>query len=169
MESVNILGSYKVIGGLSIKQPLQEFNLQKMAKEIQKLEINFLDHVAIRVVDLKVSAAWYEKVLGLKKYQLPKWGEFPIFMFANKSGVALFPANKNDKQLDFSSKNVKIDHFAFNVDNENFEKAKKHFAALDLEFQIQDHYYFHSIYTKDPDGHTVELTTIMEDENNFYK
>ncbi len=134
----------------------------------QELEINFLDHVAIRVADLKVSADWYKKVLGLKRYQLSEWGEYPIFMLANKSGIALFPANKNDKQIDFTSTNVKIDHFAFNVDNENFEKAKERYRALNLEFNIQDHHYFHSLYTKDPDGHTVELTTIMVDENKFY-
>ncbi|MGB5355176.1 MAG: VOC family protein, partial [Eudoraea sp.] len=52
-------------------------------------EIDFLDHVAIRVKDLKVSEAWYEKVLGLKKYQLDEWGPFPVFMLAKKSGVAL--------------------------------------------------------------------------------
>jgi len=139
-----------------------------MTETKQKLEINFLDHVAIRVTDLKVSADWYEKVLGLKRYQLPKWGAYPIFMLANKSGVALFPADQNDKQIDFTSNNVKIDHFAFNVDNDNFEKAKKHYTALKLEFYIQDHHYFHSIYTKDPDGHTVELTTIRVDETEFY-
>ena len=68
-----------------------------------------------------------------------------------------------------NSKNIKIDHFAFNVTNENFEKAKKKYTDLNLEFNIQDHYYFHSIYTKDPDGHTVELTTIVVDENKFYQ
>jgi len=134
----------------------------------QELEINFLDHVAIRVIDLDVSVAWYKKVLGLKKYQLAKWGDYPIFMFAKKSGIALFPADIKDKQLDPTSNNVKIDHFAFNVDNENFEKAKKRYTALNLEFIVQDHHYFQSIYTKDPDGHTVELTTIMVDENKFY-
>ncbi|NNK76509.1 MAG: VOC family protein [Maribacter sp.] len=134
----------------------------------QELELRFLDHVAIRVIDMEVSVAWYEKVLGLKKYKLKKWGDFPIFMFANTSGVALFPANTNDVELDPSSRNVKIDHFAFNVDNVNFEKAKKRYAALNLEFNIQNHHYFHSIYTKDPDGHTVELTTLIMDENEFY-
>lgn len=133
-----------------------------------KIKLDFLDHVAIRVKDLEVSANWYEKVLGLKRYQLPKWGGFPIFMLSHKTGVALFPANIADKPIDSSSKNVKIDHFAFNVSNENFEKAKKHYAELGLDFNIQDHHYFHSIYTKDPDGHTVELTTIVVDENEFY-
>ncbi len=139
-----------------------------MTEANQNLEINFLDHVAIRVIDLDVSAAWYEKVLGLKRHQPEEWGDYPIFMLSNKSGIALFPANENDKQIDLTSKNVKIDHFAFNVNKENFEKAKKRYAALNLEFNVQDHHYFHSIYTKDPDGHTVELTTIIVDENKFY-
>lgn len=132
------------------------------------IAIEFLDHVAIRVRDLDVSAQWYQKVLGLQKYQLPEWGEFPIFMLSGKSGLALFPANLNDKQLDLDSKNIKIDHFAFHVTKENFEKAKIKYAELNLEFNIQDHHYFHSIYTKDPDGHTVELTSIVVNENDFY-
>jgi len=140
-----------------------------MSNSEDKFEIEFLDHVAIRVKDLKVSAKWYKKVLGLKKYQMSKWGASPIFMLANNSGIALFPANLSDKALDLSSKNIKIDHFAFNVTMENFEKAKKRYEKLKLDFNIQDHFYFHSIYTTDPDGHTVELTTIVVDENEFYK
>ncbi|AXT59175.1 VOC family protein [Aquimarina sp. AD10] len=132
------------------------------------IAIEFLDHVAIRVKDLKISSEWYQKVLGLKKYQLPEWGEFPIFLLSGKTGIALFPANLNDAKLDFNSRNIKIDHFAFNVTNENFEKAKKRYTALNLDFNIQDHYYFHSIYTKDPDGHIVELTTIVVEEDGFY-
>ena len=134
-----------------------------------KIDIEFLDHVAIRVTDMEASAQWYENILGLKRYQLPEWGDFPIFLLSRKSGIALFPANTNDTQLDSNSKNVKIDHFAFNVTMENFEKAKKRYTELNLDFDIQDHHYFDSIYTKDPDGHTVELTTIKVKEQDFYK
>lgn len=134
-----------------------------------RIKIDFLDHVAIRVADMEVSAKWYEDVLGLRRYQLPEWGDFPIFLFSGKSGIALFPANTSDPQLPQDSKNVKIDHFAFNVSKDNFEKAKKRYTELNLEFKIQDHHYFDSIYTKDPDGHTVELTTIKVNENEFYK
>ena len=132
------------------------------------IEINFLDHVAIRVKDLGVSADWYHKVLGLKKYQLPEWGEFPIFMLSGKSGVALFPTKTSDPAVDIQTRNVKIDHFAFNVTRKNYEKAKKRYSELGLDFSEQDHHYFDSIYTQDPDGHTVELTTIKVDENKFY-
>ena len=134
-----------------------------------KIEIDFLDHVAIRVADLEASANWYEEVLGLKRYQLPAWGEFPIFMLSGKTGVAIFPANLDDPKLNPASRNIKIDHFAFNVNRENFEKAEKRYQELGLEFNIQDHHYFDSIYTQDPDGHTVELTIIKVDETQFYK
>jgi len=140
-----------------------------MTDKKHKIEIEFLDHVAIRVADMEASAIWYEKVLGLKRYQLPEWGDFPIFLLSGKSGIALFPANTTDTKLEPTSKNVKIDHFAFNVTNENFEKAKKRYIELNLEFNIQDHHYFDSIYTKDLDGHTVELTTIKVNEREFYK
>jgi catechol 2,3-dioxygenase-like lactoylglutathione lyase family enzyme len=135
----------------------------------ENFDIEFIDHVAIRVKDIENSIAWYEKVLGLKKYQLPEWGPFPIFMLSNKAGVALFPANLDDEELNRSSKNIKIDHFAFHVTRTNFEKARRKYAALNLKFTLQDHHYFHSLYTQDPDGHTVELTTLVVDESTFYK
>ena len=134
----------------------------------KSIKIEFLDHVAIRVKDLDVSADWYEKVLGLEKKQLPEWGKFPIFMLSGKSGIALFPANLNDPVADSKSRNIKIDHFAFRVTRDNYENAKKRYVDLGLDFNEQDHYYFDSIYTQDPDGHTVELTTIKVDEKDFY-
>ena len=75
----------------------------------------------------------------------------------------------NDPEVDQTSKNVTIDHFAFNVTRENFEKAKKRYDDLGLDYIFRDHHYFDSIYTQDPDGHTVELTTIKVNERDFYK
>lgn len=136
---------------------------------MSEFKIEFLDHVALRVKNIEASATWYENVLGLKRYQLPEWGEFPIFMLSNKTGIALFPAKTADTELNTNSKNIRIDHFAFNVTKENFEKAKIRYDELNLSYTIQDHFYFHSIYTKDLDGHTVELTTIVVEEKLFYK
>ncbi len=134
-----------------------------------ELQIRFLDHVAIRVLDLNKSVEWYENVLNLKKYQKPEWGEFPVMMIADKSGIAIFPANIKDEKMPENSKNVKIDHLAFNVDVDNFEKAKVKFTLLNIEYKFQDHHYFESIYINDPDGHVIELTTIKVSENKFYK
>ena len=134
-----------------------------------EFEINFLDHVAIRVKSLETSADWYAKVLGLRKYKLEAWGEFPVFMMAGKAGVALFPADSDDPKIPATSRNVKIDHFAFNVSQENFANALKKYESLGLEYTVKDHTYFDSVYTQDPDGHTVELTSIKVNEDDFYK
>ncbi len=140
-----------------------------MGKKGDTIDIEFLDHVAIRVTDLEASANWYEKVLDFTVYKLPEWGDFPIMLFSGKCGIALFPANISDPTLDQTSRNVKIDHFAFNVTRENFNKAKQRYEELNIEYDIQDHHFFDSIYVKDPDGHKVELTTIKVDPKNFYK
>jgi catechol 2,3-dioxygenase-like lactoylglutathione lyase family enzyme len=140
-----------------------------MKENEHEIALEFLDHVAIRVKDMEVSAKWYKEVLGLKRYQLPEWGDSPIFLLSGKTGIALFPADAGDPELDLNSRNVKIDHFAFNVTRENFEKAIKRYIDLNLDFNIQDHFYFDSVYSFDPDGHKVELTTIKVDEDTFYK
>lgn len=137
-------------------------------KDENTIELNFLDHVAIRVKDLKISTAWYKSVLGLKEYKTPEWGDYPIFLLSGKSGIAIFPASLNDPLLDQKSNNVKIDHFAFNVSRQSFENAIKKYESLNLEYHIQDHHYFDSIYTCDPDGHIVELTSIKVNPADFY-
>jgi catechol 2,3-dioxygenase-like lactoylglutathione lyase family enzyme len=131
-------------------------------------DIRFLDHVAIYVKDMEDSIKWYQEVLGLKKYKLKAWGDFPVFMFAGKSGLAIFPANLDHPIIDPSSRNVRIEHLAFNVTNENFKIARDHIKSLSIPYDFQDHQYFHSIYMHDPDGHKIELTTIMVDEKEFY-
>ena len=134
-----------------------------------ELSLSFLDHVAIRVADLERAATWYGQVLGLKRYQLPEWGPFPIFMLAGKSGVALFPARLEDPESDPESQNVGIDHFAFHVSRKNFDLALERYSALNMDYEVKDHHYFLSVYTLDPDGHTVELTTLVIPEADFYK
>lgn len=140
-----------------------------MGNKGDTIDIEFLDHVAIRVTDMEASAAWYERVLDFTVYKLPEWGDFPIMLFSGKFGIALFPANISDPTLDQTSRNVKIDHFAFNVTRKNFNKAKQRYEELNIEYDIQDHHFFDSIYVKDLDGHKVELTTIKVDPKKFYK
>lgn len=135
---------------------------------MENFEIEFLDHVAIRVKDMEASINWYQNIFGFKKYKLEKWGEYPVFLMAGKSGIAMFPANAKDPEVMEFSKNVKIDHFAFNVTNTNFKKARAKYEQLGLDYIFKDHHYFHSIYIKDLDGHTVELTTLVVDEKSFY-
>ena len=136
-----------------------------MAKK-HPFEIAFLDHVAIRVHNLKASAEWYTKVLGVTQYQVPEWGDFPIFLLAGKTGIALFPEGKGPKG---PAPAIRIDHFAFQVEPDQFDRALEHYRALGLKFDIQDHVHFRSVYTRDPDGHTVELTALQVPPGKFYK
>ncbi len=132
-------------------------------------KIQFLDHVALRVRDLALSARWYEEVLGLTPYKLPEWGDYPVFMLAGKTGIALFPAQGERSPGEETFRKPGIDHFAFQVAREEYEKAKQWFAELDLPYKEQDHHYFRSVYLKDPDGHTAELTSLVVREEEFYR
>jgi len=125
-------------------------------------KINSLDHIAIRAKDQQRSVEWYEKVLGLKRGNFPEWKNYPVFVGGENFGIAIFPANLNDPEIDNTSRNSRLDHFAFNVSNEDFEKAKQHYKELGIDFIFEDHHYTHSIYVKDPDGHLVELTTVVK-------
>ena len=133
---------------------------------MQAFTLNFIDHVAIRASDMERSAAWYEKVLGMKRCNLPEWKPYPIFMLSGKAGIAIFPAT--DETGNTNNKGTRIDHFAFNVSRDGLEHAKQHFTDNGIEVKFQDHFYSHSIYIKDPDGHVVELTAII-DEESLYK
>ena len=126
-------------------------------------KINFLDHVAIHVKDMEKSADWYTHVLGLERIQPEEWKPFPIMLFSNGSGVAIFPAKTENPMPLPTGDWLAVSHFAFNVSREGLEQAKVHFQALNLDFKFQDHIYYHSIYITDPDGYQVELTAQVRD------
>jgi len=132
-----------------------------------KFELQALDHVAIRSMDVEHSCQWYQKVLGLKRYDIPEWKPYPIFLMSDNFGVAIFPATDGPAPTANKRRMVRIDHFAFRVSRIGFDAAIAHYESLGLEYTIQDHTYFHSVYVNDPDGHTVELTTLVVSEEEF--
>ncbi len=124
------------------------------------MKINFLDHVAIRVNDMEKSAKWYEDNLGLSRFEdSDNWGPFPFMMISGTSGIALFPKKEHD-DLDYVSARM---HIAFNVDNESFEQFQISLKNKGIDYSFEDHHWFHSIYMKDLDGYTIELTTRIMD------
>ncbi len=124
--------------------------------------LQHLDHVAIRTSDPEKSAQWYLDVLGLSRVSIPEWHPYPIMMMSGEQGIAIFPPIFKKEVGMQTSLPVRIDHIAFRVDVDNFTRAQSHFERLGIPFTIQDHVYFHSIYVQDPDGHQIELTTLIQ-------
>jgi catechol 2,3-dioxygenase-like lactoylglutathione lyase family enzyme len=50
-------------------------------------------------------------------------------------------------------------HLAFMVGKDDLEQAQAHFDASGVAFEFEDHGNSYSVYLRDPDGHTIELTT----------
>ncbi len=120
------------------------------------LKLDELDHIAITVQDVENSATWYQDVLGLERRHQDSWGDYPVFVCAGASGLALFP---KDVTVEQPSTGHNMKHFAFRANRENFEKARKGLQERGIQFEFQDHKISHSIYFRDPDGYKVEITT----------
>jgi len=143
--------------------------LLKFELSLSEFKIEHFDHVAIRAINPEKSIKWYADVIGLKEIRAKAWGAYPVFMVSGETGVAIFPADENGALFTGKSSSTGIDHFAFRLDNENFLIAQAAFKKSNIPFQFKDHTYFHSMYLKDPDNHTVELTTLLVDPKQFYK
>jgi catechol-2,3-dioxygenase len=110
-----------------------------------------LDHVALAVGDQKGSERWYRDVLGLGREHAEAWGDTPIALMAEGSGLALFRAG--------GERPAGLRHIAFRVDRENFDLAQEDLRDRGIAFEFQDHGVSHSIYFEDPEGLQLELTT----------
>lgn len=118
-----------------------------------------LDHIAITVKDVQKTIEWYKDIIELERVHADKWDGVPVFMVASGSGLAIFPADNTLNESGPAKEKIYVKHFAFRVDKENFERAKKIYREKNLEHNIADHGICYSIYTTDPDGYIVELTT----------
>ncbi|MEX0966561.1 MAG: VOC family protein [Bacteroidia bacterium] len=122
------------------------------------MKIRHLDHVAIRVSDVKRSVDWYQRVLKLARFSPPEWEGVPVFLMAGDTGIAIFPASEADNRTALQRQGIGIDHFAFNVPLDELEDVKAHYDKEGIKYRFSDHIFYHSIDTHDPDGHTVEVT-----------
>ena len=113
----------------------------------------FLDHIAIKVKDVEASAAWYVRVLKMKRFQPEEWKPFPVMVLAGESGLALFPQKKGE--------NISIQslHIAFRIAPKDFDSLRMHLEQEGIELYFEDHVWFQSMYFSDPDGYRLEITT----------
>lgn len=121
-------------------------------------ELQRLDHVSLNVSDRERSIAWYRDALGLQLRNEPKRDDWPAFMGEFGTCIALFQAEPTAGS-ERSGESVGFRHVAFMVGKRDFERAQTHLAGCGVDFQLEDHGNAHSLYLRDPDGHTIELTT----------
>lgn len=128
-------------------------------RALRKFDLEGIDHVALAVRDVRRSAEWYERVLGLERFHEEVWGDFPAIVGVGNTSVALFPVKGNDPKPPPGRDVLAMRHLAFRTDAANFVKAQEALNDAGIEFQYQDHDIAHSIYFRDLDGHEIEITT----------
>ena len=122
-------------------------------------ELSGIDHVAISVRDVRTSADWYQRVLGLKRVHQDAWGDFPAVVGIGSTAIALFPVGTHTVHRPQQRGTLTMRHIAFRADARNFSSAQSELAKQRISFTFQDHGISHSIYFSDPDGHEIEITT----------
>ena len=116
-----------------------------------------LDHVSLNVSDRPRSIEWYRDVLGLEQGNEPTDDDEPLFMGEFGACVALFQAQAPAPERTYESAGLR--HVAFVVDS--LERAQERLKEHGVDFRFEDHGNAHSVYLRDPDGHTIELTVYV--------
>jgi catechol 2,3-dioxygenase-like lactoylglutathione lyase family enzyme len=118
------------------------------------MRLERLDHVSLNVSDRGRSIEWYRDVLGLEQRNQPTEDAEPVFMGEFGACVALFQAEKVSPERLPESTGLR--HVAFTVDD--LDRTQDRLRQHGVDFRFEDHGNAHSVYFRDPDGHTLELT-----------
>ena len=121
-------------------------------------ELEGLDHVALGVLDVERSAAWYIEVLGFERRYQGMWDGVPVFVARGDTALALFPAGSEPTDS-LPRQTIGMRHLALRANRENFVAAQRNLQNRGIPFHFQDHEISHSIYFRDPDGIQLEITT----------
>jgi catechol 2,3-dioxygenase-like lactoylglutathione lyase family enzyme len=122
------------------------------------MQLDGIDHVALSVRDVELSAKWYIDVLGFERKHEGLWNGIPTFIAKGTTAIALFPIRDRDSRPAVRA-GIGMLHLAFRADRKNFLVAQDELKRRGIAFEFQDHEISHSIYFRDPDGHELEITT----------
>lgn len=126
------------------------------ATSVFSAEFLALDHVALHVRDLQTSADWYAKCFGFSV--LHKWsGVWMVGRGNMKIGLYLSP---NAETVGNPDKSIVMDHFALSVDGDKLQNTLDELKAKGIRMTtIEDTGIAYSVFLKDPDGYSVEVTS----------
>jgi catechol 2,3-dioxygenase-like lactoylglutathione lyase family enzyme len=121
------------------------------------IDVEGIDHVAMSVRIVELSARWYIDVLGFKRLHEGMWDGVPAFIGKGTTALALFPVLERSGSS--SRADIRMLHLAMRANRKNFLAAQEELKGRGIKFEFQDHEIAHSIYFRDPDGHQLEITT----------
>ena len=102
-----------------------------------------LNHIALRVTDVKRSRDFYVKHLGLT---VSRESESSCFLNCGENFVALFRGDRGE-----------MDHYCYSIKNYDVDDAEKKLKAQGFDPRVNRG--GKRIYFKDPDGLTVQLSS----------
>jgi len=115
-----------------------------------------IDHVALNVRDVEVSAQWYHDRYGLTV--IHAWTNPNIYMIAKGNiRIGLFE-HKHAVPVVEPDHHLIIQHYAFAVDADQFQAVVDCYQADGIPHRIEDTGVAWSVWTTDPDGYQVEVT-----------
>ncbi len=123
------------------------------------MQLEGIDHVALAVADVELSANWYGEVLGFERFYPGMWNGIPTFIGKGNTAIALFPVRGGHSESATHGGKIEMLHLAFRADRKHFLAAQEELKQRGIKFAFQDHEISHSIYFRDPDGHELEITT----------
>lgn len=122
------------------------------------MHIQSIDHVALKVRDVELSARWYAEVLGFQRRLQDRIGDVPALMYCGKTALNLFPVGDSNIQPVSDQGQTSVMHIAFTVDQQSLQAYRKRFDAEGIPYRFVDREVCWSLYLNDPDGNQLELT-----------
>jgi len=131
-----------------LKELLQTPKFRKEKKRI--IKASSIDHVHFYVKDLKISFKFYHDIFGFKIYEGEEDEGFMII--GNKDIKLCLMENANMENLHSGG----FYHFGFHV--RDYDDVKKLLQQSNVYFTESEWEHSRSLYIKDPDGYTIELS-----------
>jgi catechol 2,3-dioxygenase-like lactoylglutathione lyase family enzyme len=120
------------------------------------MQLEQIDHVALRCASPDATKAWYVSTLGFEHVFPGQGSGVPIILRLGSTFLTLFPQKPNEQP----SANGQAWHLALRAATyAHFQSAQNELQARGVSFQFEDHQISHSIYFFDPDGFLLEITT----------